>query len=266
MTAVWLAVALSAATAALAAGPVVGVAAAGRLGGGHDRAGTPAASRWAIHAAAAGVGWWLAGPAGLLVAPVAVLGGRSAVRTHSRRAEAAVCRSAVPAACRALAAELAAGSSPADALSAVARGAPGPLQAALLGAAAAAPLGLDPAVVLGGDDRPGCERLRLVAACWRVCVASGGGLADALTRLADGLADEQDAAAEIAAQLVGPRMSALVMAALPLVGVLLGASLGARPLDFLTSTPLGLGCLLTGVLLDALGLLWVASIARRAAA
>jgi tight adherence protein B len=105
----------------------------------------------------------------------------------------------------------------------------------------------------------------LVAACWSVCTDAGGGLAGALSRLADGLSDELDAAAEVAAQLVGPRTSALVMAVLPIVGIALGTAVGARPLAFLTTTAAGLMCLVAGCALDAVGLLWVSRIARAAA-
>ncbi len=51
---------------------------------------------------------------------------------------------------------------------------------------------------------------------------------------------------------------------LPVVGLLLAAALGADPLSVLLHTSLGLVCLVTGVGLDALGVLWTSRLVRRA--
>jgi tight adherence protein B len=262
-----LAVALLAAAAGtLLAGPVVPARVVGwRVAGRPALRPVGARTRSRLACAVAGaVGWWVGGAGGAF-AGVALAA--SAVELTRRRQTArmtAACRSAVPLACRTIAAELAAGLPPAAALGAAAASAPAPLAGVLTGASAAEPLGVDPATVLAARPPPGCERLVLVAACWTVCSHAGGGLAGALSRLADGLSDEQDAAAEVAAELVGPRMSALVMALLPVVGIALGTALGARPLAFLTTTAAGLACLAAGCALDAAGLLWVNRIARAA--
>jgi tight adherence protein B len=262
----WAVALLAAATAALLAGPGRTTAPARLAGGRPDSA---AADRRA-HPASAGmrrggrdrlVGWRGAGGvAGVVLA----VGAADVARRRRRLRLAAACRASVPVACRSIAADLAAGVAPAASLAAASASAPAPLAGALAGAAAAEPLGVDPATVLAARPPPGCERLVLVAACWTVCTATGGGLAGALSRLADGLSDEHEAAATVAAELVGPRMSALVMAVLPVVGIALGTALGARPLHFLTTTVAGLVCLTGGCALDAVGLLWVSRIARAA--
>jgi tight adherence protein B len=60
----------------------------------------------------------------------------------------------------------------------------------------------------------------------------------------------------IEAELAGPRASAQLLAVLPLVGVGFAAALGAHPVHVLLHTPVGVGCLLAGLLLDATGVLW----------
>jgi tight adherence protein B len=49
---------------------------------------------------------------------------------------------------------------------------------------------------------------------------------------------------------------------LPVIGLLIGSSLGADPLTWLTRTPAGLLCLAAGIGFTALGMAWTGSIAR----
>ncbi|MEU3569481.1 type II secretion system F family protein [Kitasatospora sp. NPDC036755] len=114
-------------------------------------------------------------------------------------------------------------------------------------------------------ERPGGGGAAAIAACWRVSADSGSGLADALERVAEALRGERVLAEEIAGELAGPRATIAVLAALPGIGLLLGAALGARPSEILLHTPTGLGCLLAGAFLEGLGVLWTARIVRVAA-
>lgn len=124
---------------------------------------------------------------------------------------------------------------------------------------------------LGGDvpealravaRRPGAEGLRSVAVSWEVSRRSGAALGDVLDRLGAGLRDEEEVRAEVDAALGPPRATAKMLALLPLMGLALGASIGADPLGFLIATPLGLSCLGMGALLAAVGLWWVERLAR----
>jgi len=65
--------------------------------------------------------------------------------------------------------------------------------------------------------------------------------------------------------MAGPRATVHVLAGLPVVGLLLGTAIGARPIGFLFGSAPGVGCLLAAVVLDACGLRWARGIARRAA-
>ncbi|HVE97677.1 MAG TPA: type II secretion system F family protein [Mycobacteriales bacterium] len=202
-------------------------------------------------------------PVALVIGAVVGAATQEVWRRHraARRIEAV--RRSLPDVLRLVAGELLAGAPPHAALAAGAELAPAPLAAHRAAVASGARLGLDVADSLIPGP-PGAEALRAVAACWRVSSASGAGLADGLLRLAVGLAADERCRDEVAAQLAGPRASALVLAALPGVAVLMAAGLGASPVQFFR-TPAGGVCLAAGATLDALGLWWTRALARRAA-
>lgn len=206
-----------------------------------------------------------AGPA-LLAAAAAVAAPR-VLRTRAASQGRHVERRRAVEACAALAAELRAGRTPAQALQVAADLAGGPSASALRAAASAALWGGSvPGALRAGAERSSVpEVLRGLAACWQVCAQAGSGLAAAVERLADGLRARQAQERAVAATLAGPRASAALLALLPLAGVALAAGLGARPLHVLLHTPLGLVCLVVGLALDVLGLLWTRQLVVRAA-
>ncbi|SEO42533.1 tight adherence protein B [Actinacidiphila rubida] len=108
----------------------------------------------------------------------------------------------------------------------------------------------------------GTRGLAAVAACWQVAVDGGAGLAAALDRVAAALRAEADQRDDLRAQLAGPRSTAVLLALLPLFGVVLGAGLGADPSRVLLHTLPGLVCLALGVALEWGGLAWTARIIR----
>ncbi|WP_234327709.1 type II secretion system F family protein [Streptomyces sp. NRRL F-2664] len=183
-------------------------------------------------------------------------------RERARSARAAE----VVALCGAAVGELRAGAQPGQALMAAMRrtaagpGGPGAAEAGVLAAAA---FGGDvPGALRQAAREPGAEGLAGMAACWRVSVDGGAGLAAGLDRLEGALRAERDREESLRAQLAGARSTVLVLALLPLVGLLIGTGLGADPLRVLLHTPMGWGCLLAGVVLEALGLLWCRRIVR----
>ncbi|HWH29224.1 MAG TPA: type II secretion system F family protein [Mycobacteriales bacterium] len=168
----------------------------------------------------------------------------------------------------ALAAELRAGRPVGAALASAAPVAVGPTGSALRAAGAAALAGGDVTEVLteAADSSAVPDLLRGLAACWALCAQTGSGLAVAVERLELAERDAHDRRRAVDAELAGPRTTAALLAALPAVGVALAAALGARPLDLLLGTPLGLGCLVGGAVLDAVGLLWTRRLVARAVA
>ena len=184
----------------------------------------------------------------------------AARRARERRADAVI------ALCGALAGEVRAGRQPGEALLGAARdsGGLGDAQTVVL---AAARFGGDvPGALTEAAGRPGAEGLRGLAACWRVAVDRGAGLAAGLDRLEGALRAERDQRADLHAQLAGSRSTAVLLAGLPVLGLLLGTALGADPLHVLLHTGAGLGCLLVGGVLEGVGVCWVQRIVRGAEA
>ncbi|GAB2862945.1 type II secretion system F family protein [Streptomyces deserti] len=185
---------------------------------------------------------------------------RQTRRDRERRGDAVI------ALCGALAGEVRAGRQPGEALMRAARDSDG-LGAAQAGVLAAARFGGDvPGALAAAARQPGAEGLRGLAACWRVAVDQGAGLAAGLDRLEGALRAERDQRADLRAQLAGTRATAVMLAGLPVLGLLLGTALGVDPLHVVLHTGAGLGCLLAGGVLEGLGLWWVLRIVRGAEA
>ncbi|MGW0711612.1 type II secretion system F family protein [Streptomyces sp. NPDC002643] len=181
-------------------------------------------------------------------------------RARQRRGDAVV------ALCAALAGEVRAGRQPGEALNRAARdsGGLGEAQAVVL---AAARFGGDvPGALADAARQPGADGLLGLAACWRVAVDRGAGLAAGLDRLEGALRAERDQRADLHAQLAGSRSTAVMLAGLPLLGLLLGTALGADPLCVVLHSIAGFGCLLVGAVLQSVGLWWASRIVRGAEA
>lgn len=156
-------------------------------------------------------------------------------------------------------AELRAGADPAGALVAAEAAAPHPVARR---AAIAVRSGGDVADALT-DDAAGSPLMRGVAACWTVAEGSGAGLAAALLSLADSSRAAERVRRELHAGLAEPRATALVLAALPFVGLAMGVALGADPLAWLLGPTPGHAVLALGLGLEAVGAWWAWSIASR---
>jgi tight adherence protein B len=159
-----------------------------------------------------------------------------------------------------LAAELAAGQPPALALAhAAADLHPPPCPRG--GRAAAA--GGDVVAALRVDaGAPGADALQGLAACWEVAEQSGAGLALAVGRLAEGVRATAEARAQLRAEVAAARASARLLAGLPVFGLVIGHWIGADPLAWLLGTWPGRAALALGLLLEVLGLVWLARMVR----
>ncbi|MBT2206814.1 type II secretion system F family protein [Actinomadura sp. NEAU-AAG7] len=175
-------------------------------------------------------------------------------------------RTAVIELCDGMAAELAAGRTPHEAFRASATSLDPHVSKTLLNPPRPPPSGHDemPDHLERSADQPGAEGLRLLAACWRIGAERGGTLATVLDGLAAALRDEEALRQDVTVQLAGPRATARLLAALPLLGVAMAAALGAHPISFLCGSLPGLACLTTGVGLNATGLWWTRRLARAA--
>ncbi|MEU8139880.1 type II secretion system F family protein [Streptodolium elevatio] len=200
----------------------------------------------------------------VLALPASVYSVRRRARAEALRA-AVERRSGIAELATAMVGELRAGQPPSEAFTAATQVLTGPVRSCLTEAVAVARVGGDiPDALVRAAAAPGADALARIAACWRVAAERGAGFAPALDRIAVGLRAEESGHRELEAELSGARTTARLLAALPLVGLLLGQGVGANPLDVLLHTPLGIGCLTLGLILIALGLDWTDRIARDA--
>jgi tight adherence protein B len=198
----------------------------------------------------------------LVFAVVAVPLVRRRLAARDARRERERCEAAVIELCGTVAGDLRAGRQPNEALAGAAAGELGPGWAVV---PAAARFGGDvPEALRSVGRRPGAEALHGMAACWQVAVDGGAGLASGLERVAAALSAERDQREELRAQLAGTRSTAVMLAVLPVLALLMGGALGAEPLWVLLHTTAGLGCLALGGLLECAGLIWTGRIVRAA--
>jgi tight adherence protein B len=198
------------------------------------------------------VGATFAGVAALVLAGVARAARQAAARSGDRDLSAAL---------RMVRAELDVGSSGVAALSAGATVA-GAHAAAFAAAASAVADGSDVAAAVSavGADL----ELIVIAQAWQLAGSLGLPIADVLARVDDDVQARREQARAVASALAGPRSSATLLAGLPVLGVLLGLAMGARPLQMLFDTRAGPFLLLAGCLFDAAGVLWTARLIRSA--
>ncbi|MGY4645405.1 type II secretion system F family protein [Cellulomonas sp. URHB0016] len=109
------------------------------------------------------------------------------------------------------------------------------------------------------------ERVAAVLAATALADDLGAPLAGVLERLAGAIAADAEAESEMRAAIAGPRATAGVLTWLPVLGLLVGAALGAEPVAAVREGGLGAGaaCLGVGLLLAGRG--WTRALLRRAA-
>jgi tight adherence protein B len=123
--------------------------------------------------------------------------------------------------------------------------------------------GLSWSVTGGFTDAAASAR---VTAAVRISERLGAPLADVLERVDADLRSVQRLRAMVGAQIAGVRATALLLAALPLAGVLLGVGLGADPVHQLLHTPLGAVCSAAALGLQGAGLAFTSWLTRSAVA
>jgi tight adherence protein B len=195
----------------------------------------------------------LGGPvAGVVLAIYLVLAARAVVRRTVRRAAVAA-RARELDDLSALAAELRAGL-PRTAVPAASGTASAPVFG-LTSTPASGAVSAPPSVA-----DPGRASTR-VTAIWALADQTGAPAADLVERIeADARAADR-ARASAAAEAAGAQATAMLLAALPVGGILLGFGLGANPVRILLHTPVGAACAIAAVLLQSAGLLWAERLA-----
>lgn len=203
---------------------------------------------------------WLTAVAGPALGVACLAAGVTAahtVRVGLRRRNTAQERTRLLTAVRLIVAELEAGAAPASALRSAAHAA---------GRHAAAFVAAADAVSAGGaaQNHLTGAALEPIGHAWRVASVAGAPVAAPLRCVADALADRVRLDGELRVAMAGPRSTALLLAALPAVGVALGAVNGADPAGWLLADGAGRAVCCAGVLLDAVGVLWSQRLMGRA--
>ncbi|MEZ0362878.1 type II secretion system F family protein [Mycobacterium sp. pUA109] len=213
---------------------------------------------WVVSCAAAAAVAVL--PAAVLLA--AALAGATATVRYRRRRRLQRNRdesSALASALEVLVGELGVGAQPVRAVAVAAAETETPeVGAALRGVAARARLGAD--VPAGLRDTAASSTLAAhwerLAMCWQLAEHHGLAMVTLLRTAQRDLTERQRFSTAVTASLAGARATAAILAALPVLGVLLGQLIGAAPLRFLLGGHTGGGLLVAGVTLTCAGLLW----------
>ena len=108
------------------------------------------------------------------------------------------------------------------------------------------------------------QALTDVALIYRICARTGAPVTDSLMRIINSVRDQQRRQRTLAQETASTKATVVVLAALPLLGVLMGLGLGLNPLTWFLHSVLGALCLTSGVGLEVLGWLWVRLLMRRA--
>lgn len=163
--------------------------------------------------------------------------------------------------------ELRVGSHPVRAFCVAADETPGAVAAALRAVAARAGLGAD--VTAGLRDAARSSALPAqwdrLAVCWQLAAEHGLAIATLMRAAQRDITERQRFSARVASSMAGARATAAILAALPVLGVVLGELIGARPLSFLLGGQAGGWLLVVGSVLACAGLLWSDSITDRLA-
>ncbi|ETW24042.1 type II secretion system F family protein [Mycobacterium gastri] len=106
------------------------------------------------------------------------------------------------------------------------------------------------------------ERL---AVYWRLGSEHGLAIASLMRAAQRDIVERQRFSASVASELAGARATANILSVLPLLGVLLGQLIGARPVSFMLDGHAGGWLLVVGVALVCAGLLWSDRITDRVA-
>jgi tight adherence protein B len=161
--------------------------------------------------------------------------------------------------------ELRVGAHPVRAFDVAATETRGPVADCCRAVAARARLGADVAAGL----RSAAERSVLpaqwerVAVCWRLAGEHGLAMSTLMRTAQRDIAERHRFSDRVSASMAGARATAVILAGLPLLSVLLGQAIGARPVAFLLGGHVGGWLLVVGVTLACAGLLWADRITDR---
>ena len=110
----------------------------------------------------------------------------------------------------------------------------------------------------------GQEGLRQISCAWQVAQESGASMHESLERVRITLEEAADTGVIVAGELASARTTSQILAVLPFAGLGMAVFMGSNPLQFFTGSIIGRACLLVGLSLACLGLMWSERQARSA--
>jgi len=166
-----------------------------------------------------------------------------------------------------LSGELQIGAHPATAFAVAAEETAGSVGASCRAVAARARLGADVAAGLRGvaETSALASQWERLAVCWQLATDHGLAMSPLMRAAQRDIAERQRFSGQVRSAMAGARATATILAALPVLSVLMGQLIGARPLPFLLGGGLGGWLLVVGLTLICGGLLWADRITDRAA-
>jgi tight adherence protein B len=98
---------------------------------------------------------------------------------------------------------------------------------------------------------------------WQVCENNGAALSPALNQFAQQIRTEKELRDELSSSMSGAKLSAWVLAGLPLFGIVLAGFLGVNSLQWLMTSSIGNYNIAAALILETVGIIWVSKITSR---
>jgi tight adherence protein B len=98
---------------------------------------------------------------------------------------------------------------------------------------------------------------------WQVCENNGAALSPVLNQFAQQIRLENELRQELSSSVSGAKLSAWVLAGLPLFGIVLAGFLGVNSLAWLANSKIGNFNIVAALILEVIGIIWVKKITSR---
>ena len=112
-------------------------------------------------------------------------------------------------------------------------------------------------------DLPNDLVAKSFASLWKVCENNGAALSPALNQFAQQIRVEKELRQELSSSMSGAKLSAWVLAGLPLFGIVLAGFLGVNSLEWLANSKIGNFNIVAALILEVIGIIWVRKITSR---
>jgi tight adherence protein B len=112
-------------------------------------------------------------------------------------------------------------------------------------------------------DLPNDLVAKSFASLWQVCENNGAALSPALNQFAQQIRVEKELRQELSSSMSGAKLSAWVLAGLPLFGIVLAGFLGVNSLEWLANSRIGNFNIVLALILEIIGIIWVRRITSR---